>query len=117
MILFSFSSYEHIARELHTIPLLRVGQFAIARYDNQELHAEVQCRVSGEHCLVLGSIAPPDEQMLSLMLLAHTLKKGGSRKGNGCPSVSCLQPAGQGKARRELGNGLDWLASEGFGVR
>jgi len=34
MILFSFSSYKHIARELHTIPLLRVGQFAIARYDN-----------------------------------------------------------------------------------
>lgn len=80
MILFSFSSYEHIARGLRTIPFLRVGQFAIARYENQELHAEVQCRVSGEHCVVLGSIAPPDEQMLSLMLLAHTLKKGGAGK-------------------------------------
>jgi ribose-phosphate pyrophosphokinase len=80
MILFSFSSYELIARGLHTIPFLRVGQFAIARYENQELHAEVQCRVSGEHCLVLGSIAPPDEQMLSLMLLAHTPKKGGAGK-------------------------------------
>jgi ribose-phosphate pyrophosphokinase len=80
MILFSFSNYEHIARELRSIPFLEVGQFAIARYDNQELHAKVQGRVSGEHCLVLGSIAPPDEQMLSLMLLAHTLKKGGAGK-------------------------------------
>jgi ribose-phosphate pyrophosphokinase len=80
MILFSFSNNEHIARELRSIPFLRVGQFAIARYDNQELRAKVQGRVSGEHCLVLGSIAPPDEQLLSLMLLSHTLKKGGAGK-------------------------------------
>jgi ribose-phosphate pyrophosphokinase len=80
MILFSFSSYEQITREFRTIPLLEVGQFAIGRYDNQELHAKVESPVSGEHCLVLGSIAPPDEQMLSLMLLAHTLKKGGAAK-------------------------------------
>jgi ribose-phosphate pyrophosphokinase len=80
MILFSFSNYEHIARELRGIPFLQAGQFATARYDNQELHASVQGRVSGEHCLVLGSIAPPDEQMLSLMLLAHTLKKRGAGK-------------------------------------
>jgi ribose-phosphate pyrophosphokinase len=80
MILFSFSNYEHIARELRSLPFLQVGQFAIARYDNQELHAEVQGSVLGEHCLVLGSIAPPDEQMLSLMLLVHTLKKAGAGK-------------------------------------
>jgi ribose-phosphate pyrophosphokinase len=80
MILFSFSSYEHIARELQTIPSLQVGQFAISRYDNLELHAKLQADVSGEHCLVLGSIAPPDEQMLSLMLLTHTIKKGGATK-------------------------------------
>jgi ribose-phosphate pyrophosphokinase len=80
MILFSFSNYEHIARELQSIPFLKAGQFAIGRYENQELHAKVQGSVSGQHCLVLGSIAPPDEQMLSLMLLAHTLKKGGAGK-------------------------------------
>lgn len=80
MILFSFPNYEHIARELHTIPMLQVGQFAIGRYDNQELHAKVQSAASGEHCLVLGSIAPPDEQILSLMLLTHTLKKRGATK-------------------------------------
>ena len=76
MILFSFSNCLHIGRELQAIPLLCLGQFAVARYDNQELHAFVQGPVSGEHCLILGSISPPDEQMLSLMLLAHTLKKG-----------------------------------------
>ena len=80
MILLTFSNYEHIAREFRTIPLLEVGRFAIGRYDNQELHAKVESSVSGEHCLVLGSIAPPDEQILSFMLLAHTLKKGGAAK-------------------------------------
>jgi len=80
MILFSFSNHEHIARELRTVPLLEIGQFVIGRYDNQELHAKVQSAVSGEHCLVLGSIAPPDEQMLSLTLLAHTLNKGGATR-------------------------------------
>src|SRR5512137_742363 len=80
MILFRFSNYEHIARELRTIPLLQVSHFAIGRYENQGLHAKVQTKVSGQHCLVLGSITPPDEQMLSLMLLAHTLKKGGATK-------------------------------------
>ena len=35
MILVSFSNQEHIAQELQSIPFLQVGQFAIARYDNQ----------------------------------------------------------------------------------
>jgi len=80
MILFAFSNYEDIARQLQGIPLLRRGQFTIARYDNQELHVKAQCRVMGEHCLLLGSMTPPDEQLLSLTLLAHTLKKEGASK-------------------------------------
>jgi ribose-phosphate pyrophosphokinase len=80
MILFSFSNYGHIARQLQTIPFLRLGQFTIARYDNQELHAITHGPVSGEHCFILGSIAPPDEQAFSIMLLAHTLKKEGAEK-------------------------------------
>ena len=80
MILFSFSNYGHIARQLQTVPFLRLKQFTIARYDNQELHAITHGPVSGEHCFILGSIAPPDEQALSIMLLAHTLKKEGAEK-------------------------------------
>ncbi len=109
MILFSFSNYEHIARELRTIPTIQVGQFAIGRYYNQELHAKVQSAVSGEHCLVLGSIAPPDEQMLSLMLLAHTLKKGGAAK------VTALLPylaySRQDKDKPGESLGTAWIGS------
>ena len=80
MILFSFSACGDIARELQTIPSLHPGEFTIARFENQELRASVQGPISGENCSILGSIAPPDDQMLSLMLLAHTLKKGGADK-------------------------------------
>ena len=78
MILFSFPNCEHLARPLATLPRMRSGEFAITRFENQELRVTVQTPVSGEACCIVGSVAPPDEQMLSLMLLAHTLKKDGA---------------------------------------
>jgi len=75
MILFSCEGYEHISRHFRTNRGISSGEFTIGRYENQELHARVQKPVSGEHCLVLGSIAPPDSQLLSFALLGHTLKK------------------------------------------
>ncbi len=78
MILFSFSAYENIARQLWTIASVRAGRFTVGRYDNQELHAGVEGSVSGENCVILGTIAPPDECLLSVMLLAQTLKKEGA---------------------------------------
>jgi ribose-phosphate pyrophosphokinase len=80
MILFSFSAYENIARQLWTIASVRAGRFTVGRYDNQELHAGVEGSVSGENCVILGTIAPPDECLLSVMLLAQTLEKGGANK-------------------------------------
>jgi len=77
--LFSFSEYAHISKALESFPFLQPGQFSITRYDNQELHAAVQSPVSGEHCFVLGSIAPPEQQMVSTLLLAHTLRKEGAK--------------------------------------
>jgi ribose-phosphate pyrophosphokinase len=57
------------------------GHFQTARFDNRELHIDVQTTASNEDCFILGSIAPPDEQMFSALLLAHTLKlkKEGAR--------------------------------------
>lgn len=36
--------------------------------------------VANRACAVLGSLAPPDEQILSVLLLAHTLKREGARR-------------------------------------
>lgn len=79
-ILFSFSELSHISKFLCDFPGLRPGRFSIGRYDNQELHAAIQSTVSGEHCFILGSIAPPEFQMASLLLLAHTLRKEGANR-------------------------------------
>ena len=80
MILFAFSYYERMARQLRALRSLKPGQFTITRFENEELYALVEGPIAGDHCLVLGSIAPPDAQILSLLLLAHTLRKEGAKK-------------------------------------
>jgi ribose-phosphate pyrophosphokinase len=80
MILFSFPAYENIARQLQTVACVQAGRFTVSRYANQELHTNVEGSLSGEHCLILGTIAPPDECLLSVLLLAETLKKEGAHK-------------------------------------
>lgn len=80
MILFSFPGYENIARELREAAPVQVARFAVARYANQELHARIEGSVAREHCLILGTVAPPDESLLSILLLAETLKKEGADK-------------------------------------
>jgi ribose-phosphate pyrophosphokinase len=80
MILFSFPAFEEIALQLRTATSLRAGRFSVPRYTNQELHAVIEEGVSSEDCLILGTIAPPDECLLSVLLLAATLKKEGANK-------------------------------------
>jgi len=80
MLLFSFSAYEDIAQQLRAAASVQVGRFTVGRYDNRELHTSIEGPVSREHCLILGTIAPPDECLLSVTLLAETLKKEGADK-------------------------------------
>lgn len=80
MILFSFPAYENISRQLRTLASVQGGRFTVSRYANQELRAKIEESVTDEHCLVLGTIAPPDECLLSVLLLAETLEKEGAHK-------------------------------------
>ena len=75
MILFSFPGYASVANQLADACSLKQGEFPVDRFPNQERYALVKSPPGGEHCLVLGSIAPPDERLISFLLLAHTLKK------------------------------------------
>ena len=81
--LFSFPEYAHINKALCGLACLQPGQFSITHRENQELHAAVQSPVSGEHCFILGTIAPPEHQMASILLLAHTLRKEGAKRVTG----------------------------------
>jgi ribose-phosphate pyrophosphokinase len=74
-LLFTFPEYTQTSVCLCDLPGVKAGEFSITRYENQGLHATIESAVSGEHCFILGSIAPADCQLLSFLLLAHTLKK------------------------------------------
>lgn len=56
------------------------GRFRLLRFSNGELCVTTKHDLREQSCAVLGSIAPPDEQMLAMLLLCHTLKKEGARE-------------------------------------
>lgn len=79
MLLFVFPTHAALGNELAQLPGIQPGHFSVDRFPNRELHAALQNTVAGEEVLILGTIAPPDEHLLSLLLLSHTLKKEGSQ--------------------------------------
>jgi ribose-phosphate pyrophosphokinase len=80
MILFAFSDYDYLCRSLAPLDVAGKGEFRVDRFDNGELFIHLATPVRTQHCLILGSIAPPDERLLSFTLLGHTLKKEGAHK-------------------------------------
>lgn len=80
MIIFPFANYEHFLSGLESRAIAERGIFELGRFENSELFATAVTPVRTAHCLIVGSIAPPDEQLLSVTLLSHTLKKEGAGK-------------------------------------
>jgi ribose-phosphate pyrophosphokinase len=56
------------------------GRCEFARFANGELYARIDGPVEARVCAVLGSLAPPDEQLLSVLVMSHTLKREGARR-------------------------------------
>jgi ribose-phosphate pyrophosphokinase len=82
-LLFTLPEYSQTNKTLSDLPGLKPGHFSIMRYDNQESRVTIQSRVSHDHCFILGSVTPPECQMVSFLLLAHTLKKDGATRVTG----------------------------------
>ena len=83
------------------------GRLVVERFPNQELSLGVETPVEGQSCLLVGSAAPPDEQLLSLLLAADTLNRQGASR------ISALLPylayARQDKPEPGRGLGIAWL--------
>jgi ribose-phosphate pyrophosphokinase len=79
VILFSLPRHRALAAALAEHGAVCPGQFAIERFANGELRVTLQTPVTGQEVLVLGSVAPPDEDLLVTSLLAHTLVRQGAR--------------------------------------
>lgn len=80
MILFTFPEYEYIGSALRKSPGYKKGGFSVARYANNEIHISINTDVRGQECTILGTISPPDANLISFLLLADTLKRKGARK-------------------------------------
>ena len=86
MILFHFPQFKKLATKLQPQFESTRGRFEIHRYPKKELYAYTKTKVGGKNCVLLGTIAPPDENLLTFSLVAHTLKK------EGAASVTALLP-------------------------
>lgn len=77
LIRFALPGFEPLlaAAAPHESARLTVGRFA-----NRELWVSVEGEMDGACCIVLGSIAPPDEQLLALGLSADALKRQGAAR-------------------------------------
>lgn len=79
------------------------------RFPDGELWVELDGPVSGAQCTVLGSLAPPDSQMLSTLLLADTLKRAGARRVVGL--LPYLGYARQDRAAAGRSRGAAWAGA------
>lgn len=80
MILFAFESHQYISASLVSATGITGGAFRAERFENGEWQVKLQTPVGDEDCFILGSVAPPDEQLFCSLLLAHTLKKERARQ-------------------------------------
>lgn len=57
-----------------------IGDCEIARYLSGELHVIIHSDVKDQDCLVIGSTAPPDENIITLSMMADALRRSGASK-------------------------------------
>jgi len=109
-VIFSLPDHrELLPEEITELSTPALGSATVARFSNGELYARVESPVEGLACAVLGSLAPPDERLLSMLLMAHTLKREGARR------VVALLPylgyARQDRADAGQSLGIAWVGA------
>ncbi len=79
-ILFAMPCFEYLAKPMEQMTNIKLGEFTLKRFANDELHISLHTPVKNQSCIVLGTIAPPENQLFSFLLLCHTLKKENAQK-------------------------------------
>lgn len=78
-VLYALAVHRRLAEALGELTGIEQGSATIGRFPNGELHVDLATVPGERDCLVLGAVAPPDEHLLSTLLLSHTLRKEGAR--------------------------------------
>jgi ribose-phosphate pyrophosphokinase len=85
-LVFWLPSQRRLGREFRGRPDVTFGRFSMERFANGERHIHLNAPVAGKRCVVLGTVSPPAENLLSYLLLCHTLRS------QGAGSVTALLP-------------------------
>jgi ribose-phosphate pyrophosphokinase len=84
-----------------------VGAFERGRFANGELHVHLATPVARRQCIVVGSVAPPDTQLVELLLLCDTLSR------HGAANIQVVLPylayARQDRLQSGAGLAIAWL--------
>jgi ribose-phosphate pyrophosphokinase len=83
-LLYALPVHRGLASALQARTGFAPGGATISRFANGELHVDLDAAPGARDCIVLGAVAPPDEDVLSTLLLGHTLKKEGARRLTAC---------------------------------
>lgn len=76
---FVFPSHKYMVKSLKEIPNTILATFTLERFANGELHIQLHTSVFERDCVVVGSIAPPETNLVSFLFLCHTLEKENAR--------------------------------------
>src|SRR3990167_4607251 len=75
-VIFAFPPFESLASEMvKNGQRFQLGTFSVERFPNGEFRIELDTHVRNEHCVVLGSIAPPESTCLPTFYFVTHLKK------------------------------------------
>jgi ribose-phosphate pyrophosphokinase len=78
LLFYAFPGFSYLMPVTH--PGAKEGKFVVKRYPNREIYVELQNDVAARECVVIGTIAPPDENLISWLQLTYTLKKEGAAR-------------------------------------
>lgn len=79
MIVLAQPGYGQFTESLPRLDFER-GLFTTARFANGEMQIGLGTPVTNQVCIVVGTIAPPEQNLVSIAMLSHTLKKEGASK-------------------------------------
>jgi ribose-phosphate pyrophosphokinase len=82
--LYALPGHQRLAAAVRELAGLEAGGAVVERFANGELHVELETAPAACDSVVLGAVAPPDEHLLSTLLVSHTLKKEGARTVTAC---------------------------------
>jgi ribose-phosphate pyrophosphokinase len=108
ILLYKMPGFEELSETLAGELDIKKGSYQLKRFTNNEAQIVINDDVKDSECLVLGTNAPPDQRMIELLFLCHTLKKQGAKK------ISALLPylayTRQDKKEAQKGLAMDWFA-------